>query len=57
MTTVAAVLLYRLISFWAAVPIGWLAWALVALFNRSAAGARATTVAHGAPVPTEGATP
>jgi len=24
--SVAAVLLYRIISFWAAVPVGWLAW-------------------------------
>jgi putative heme transporter len=28
-STVAAVLLYRLISFWALLPIGWIAWALV----------------------------
>jgi putative heme transporter len=27
--TVAAVLLYRLISFWALLPVGWISWALV----------------------------
>jgi uncharacterized protein (TIRG00374 family) len=27
--TVAAVLLYRLISFWALLPVGWISWAIV----------------------------
>ena len=27
--TVAAVLLYRLISFWALLPLGWISWAIV----------------------------
>jgi uncharacterized membrane protein YbhN (UPF0104 family) len=33
--TVAAVLLYRLLSFWLALPVGWLAWAGIAWRNRS----------------------
>ena len=34
-STVAAVLLYRLISFWLAVPVGWGAWGVLALVGRS----------------------
>ena len=33
-STVAAVLLYRIISFWAFLPIGWLSWGAVTLRNR-----------------------
>ena len=33
-STVAAVLLYRIISFWGYLPIGWLAWAGLTLHNR-----------------------
>jgi uncharacterized protein (TIRG00374 family) len=33
-TTVAAVLLYRIISFWGYLPVGWLAWAAVAMNDR-----------------------
>ncbi len=34
-TTVAAVLLYRLMSFWLVVPIGWASWGTLALVGRS----------------------
>ncbi len=34
-STVAAVLLYRLISFWLLVPVGWGAWGVLALIGRS----------------------
>jgi len=34
--TVAAVLLYRIISFWAELPVGWLAWGFITLQNRRA---------------------
>ncbi len=34
-STVAAVLLYRLISFWLAVPVGWGCWGTLALLGRS----------------------
>ena len=34
-STVAAVLLYRLISFWLAVPVGWGCWGALALLGRS----------------------
>jgi putative heme transporter len=32
--TVAAVLLYRIISFWLELPVGWAAWAAITLQNR-----------------------
>jgi uncharacterized protein (TIRG00374 family) len=35
-STVAAVLLYRLIAFWALLPVGWTAWALVTSRTRRA---------------------
>lgn len=35
-TTVAAVLVYRLISFWGSLPVGWAAWGLLALRERRA---------------------
>jgi uncharacterized protein (TIRG00374 family) len=35
LSTVAAVLLYRLISFWLAVPVGWVSWGVLALLGRS----------------------
>jgi putative heme transporter len=34
-STVAAVLLYRLISFWLELPVGWGAWGMLALLGRS----------------------
>jgi uncharacterized protein (TIRG00374 family) len=34
-STVAAVLLYRLMSFWLVVPVGWAAWGTLALVGRS----------------------
>jgi uncharacterized protein (TIRG00374 family) len=34
-STVAAVLLYRLISFWLVLPIGWTSWGTLALIGRS----------------------
>jgi uncharacterized protein (TIRG00374 family) len=52
-STVAAVLVYRLISFWAILPSGWLAWALVNWQVRRSAGAH--LVSPG-PVPTEAET-
>jgi uncharacterized protein (TIRG00374 family) len=33
-TTVAAVLLYRLLSFWLLLPIGWSAWGTLSLVRR-----------------------
>jgi uncharacterized protein (TIRG00374 family) len=33
-STVAAVLLYRLISFWLVVPVGWVAWSALAVAGR-----------------------
>ena len=37
--TVAAVLLYRLISFWALLPVGWTSWAVVSWDSRRKAAA------------------
>lgn len=34
-STVAAVLLYRLISFWLLLPVGWASWGVLALLGRS----------------------
>jgi uncharacterized membrane protein YbhN (UPF0104 family) len=34
-STVAAVLLYRLISFWLLLPVGWGSWGAMALAGRS----------------------
>ncbi len=34
-TTVAAVLLYRLMSFWLVMPVGWASWGTLALVGRS----------------------
>ena len=45
-STVAAVLLYRLISYWALLPIGWVCWAVLRLTTRRSvrrAALRATT--------------
>jgi uncharacterized protein (TIRG00374 family) len=36
-STVAAVLLYRLISFWLLLPVGWVSWGTLALVGRSRA--------------------
>ncbi len=38
-STVAAVLLYRLVSFWMMLPIGWVSWAALALTGRRAPSA------------------
>ncbi len=35
-STVAAVLLYRILSFWAELPIGWATWGVLAWWGRSA---------------------
>ena len=35
-TTVAAVILYRIISFWGFLPFGWLSWAILAVRDRRA---------------------
>ncbi len=35
-STVAAVLLYRILSFWAELPVGWATWAVLAWSGRSA---------------------
>jgi len=40
-TAVAAVLLYRIISFWILVPIGWAAWGALMLEERRAGPRRA----------------
>jgi len=37
-STVAAVLVYRLLSFWLLLPVGWSAWAILNLTGRAAAG-------------------
>jgi len=37
-STVAAVLLYRIISFWASLPVGWVSWAVLAAQERARAG-------------------
>ncbi len=37
-STVAAVLLYRILSFWAVLPVGWASWGVVALQGRRSAG-------------------
>ncbi len=37
-STVAAVLLYRILSFWAVLPAGWASWGVVALQGRRSAG-------------------
>ena len=34
-STVAAVLLYRILSFWAELPIGWATWGVLAWWGRS----------------------
>jgi hypothetical protein len=39
--TVAAVLLYRIISFWGELPVGWATWAAIVWGNR---GSRALSV-------------
>jgi len=42
LSTVAAVILYRIISFWGFLPLGWLVWALVAMRDRRADRAAAS---------------
>jgi uncharacterized protein (TIRG00374 family) len=34
-STVAAVLLYRIVSFWASLPVGWVSWAVLVVRARS----------------------
>lgn len=41
-STVAAVILYRIISFWGFLPIGWVVWAVVAVRDRRTDRARAS---------------
>jgi putative heme transporter len=46
-STVAAVLLYRLVSFWLVLPVGWFSWGALALAGRRARraqGVRAATI-------------
>jgi uncharacterized protein (TIRG00374 family) len=43
LSTVAAVLCYRIISFWGYLPVGWLSWAGIALSDRLARRGHATT--------------
>jgi putative heme transporter len=45
-STVAAVFLYRLISFWGELPIGWVAWAVLARSRRRAIRAHEANVAN-----------
>ena len=50
LSTVAAVLVYRIVSFWGFLPVGWLSWAGLAFDRRRRARAAATAVEHhGAP--------
>lgn len=42
-STVAAVLLYRIISFWAELPVGWAAWAALELSGRRSRARAAAT--------------
>jgi hypothetical protein len=44
LSTVAAVLCYRIISFWGYLPVGWCSWAGIALSERRAGRRRATTL-------------
>lgn len=37
-STVAAVLLYRIISFWASLPVGWVSWAVLVAQGRASSG-------------------
>jgi len=48
-STVAAVILYRIISFWGFLPVGWLVWAVKTIRDRRADRARDRAVAR--PVP------
>jgi uncharacterized membrane protein YbhN (UPF0104 family) len=50
-STVAAVLLYRIISFWAAVPMGWASWALVTWGTRASTRAQTSELADQCPLP------
>jgi hypothetical protein len=48
-STVAAVLLYRLISFWGLLPVGWGAWGALALAGRKRRSKEPTSVLEGSP--------
>jgi uncharacterized protein (TIRG00374 family) len=56
-STVAAVLLYRLISFWLLLPIGWGAWGALALTRRGSTSSASPAGAAGATRAIEAATP
>ncbi|MDQ6837240.1 MAG: YbhN family protein [Actinomycetota bacterium] len=48
-STVAAVLLYRVVSFWAMLPLGWTAWAVLTARTRHAAQGPRPALREGAP--------
>ncbi|HET9076567.1 MAG TPA: lysylphosphatidylglycerol synthase transmembrane domain-containing protein [Acidimicrobiales bacterium] len=48
-STVAAVLLYRVLSFWMILPVGWGSWATLALLGRSRAPAQSAVAALESP--------
>jgi putative heme transporter len=51
-STVAAVILYRIISFWGFLPIGWLVWGVIAVRDRRADRNRSSAeLARGADTP------
>jgi uncharacterized protein (TIRG00374 family) len=54
-STVAAVLLYRLISFWGFLPFGWAAWGAVSYRNRAADRRDAERLAYAADIALGGA--
>ncbi|MCU1488750.1 MAG: hypothetical protein JWM85_155 [Acidimicrobiaceae bacterium] len=49
LSTVAAVLCYRIVSFWGYLPVGWLVWAVVAWRDRRADRAAAAAAPSGHP--------
>jgi uncharacterized protein (TIRG00374 family) len=52
LSTVAAVLCYRIVSFWGYLPVGWASWGAIALAER-----RARSREHGVHVPAEQTVP
>jgi hypothetical protein len=52
-STVAAVFLYRIISFWSELPIGWISWAWLARRRRRTQGLRKVTPGIAVPDPQE----
>jgi uncharacterized protein (TIRG00374 family) len=49
LSTVAAVILYRIISFWGFLPVGWIVWGAMALRDRGEDRARERTALREAP--------